>query len=65
MTWLTVTEYLCHKRPRIYSVFSNHNPALSSFVAYHRDCNKSNSTVFICGTGTANSSGTPEIIPGC
>ena len=24
MTWLTLTEYLCHKWPRIYSSFDNH-----------------------------------------
>ena len=29
MTWLTITEYLCHKWTYIYSFYSNHNPALS------------------------------------
>jgi len=28
MTWLTVTEYMCHKWPRRCSVFGNHNPAI-------------------------------------
>jgi hypothetical protein len=32
MTWLTVMEYLCHKWPRICSVFRNHNPILSFFL---------------------------------
>ena len=30
----------------------NHNVILSSFVTYHRDCNKSNTTGFTCGAGT-------------
>ena len=36
MTWLSVTEYRCHKSPRICSVCRNHNPVLSSFVTYHK-----------------------------
>jgi hypothetical protein len=39
MTGLTVTEYLCHKWPRICSIYGNHNPVLSSFMTYHRVCN--------------------------
>ena len=35
MTWLTVTEYLCHKWPHICSVCRNQNPVLSSFMTYH------------------------------
>ena len=31
MTWLTVTEYLCHKLPRICSVCPYHNHTLFSF----------------------------------
>jgi len=38
-TWLTVTEWLCHKWPRICSVCHTHNPVLSSFMAYHWVCN--------------------------
>ena len=41
---LTVTEYLCHKRPRTCSICRNHNLALSSFMTYHRVCSKSNMT---------------------
>jgi len=39
MTWLTVTEYLCHKWPRICSICRIHFPVLSSFMIYHRVCN--------------------------
>ena len=35
MTWLAITEYLCHKWPWMRSVCRNHNPVLSSFIAYH------------------------------
>jgi hypothetical protein len=41
MTWPTVTEYLCHKWPRIYSVCCNRNPVLSSFMTYNRVCSRS------------------------
>jgi len=44
MYCLTVTEYLCHKWPRICSFRRKHNPVLSSFMNYHRVCNKSNTT---------------------
>lgn len=36
MTWVTVTGYLCHKRPLICSVCRSHNPALSPFMIYHQ-----------------------------
>jgi hypothetical protein len=32
--YLTLTEYICHKWPRICSVCRNHNPVLSSFLTY-------------------------------
>ena len=32
MPWLTVTESLCHKLPRICSICRNHNLVLSSFI---------------------------------
>jgi hypothetical protein len=35
-------EYLCHKWPRIFSVWRNQNPVLSSFITYRRLCNKCN-----------------------
>jgi hypothetical protein len=38
ITWLAVTEYQCHKWPRICSVYRNHIPVLSSCLAYHRVC---------------------------
>jgi hypothetical protein len=37
--WLTVTEYMWHKRPRICSTCYKHFPVLSSFINYHRVCN--------------------------
>ena len=58
-TWLTITEYLCHKSPRIYiyiyiySVCRNHNQGLSSFMTYHWICNESNTTSVISAAGTA------------
>ena len=33
---------VCHKWPWRCSVCSNHRPVISSFVTYHRVCNKSN-----------------------
>jgi hypothetical protein len=39
MTWLTVMEYLYHKRPRICFIFGKHFQVLSSFMTYHRVCN--------------------------
>jgi hypothetical protein len=60
-----VTEYLCHKWPWICSICRNHNPVLSSFMTYHRVCNKSNTTGTTCGTGTAYPSRAPEFIVGC
>jgi hypothetical protein len=32
MTWFTITEYMCHKWPRICFVCRNHNPILSLFT---------------------------------
>jgi len=59
MILLTVTEYLCHKWPRIRSVCRN--PVISSFMTYHRVCNKSSTTGVTCEKGTAYSSGAPEL----
>jgi hypothetical protein len=44
MTWLTVTEYLCHKWPRICSTCRKHFPVFSSFMTYHWVCNYRNTT---------------------
>ena len=42
MARLTITEYLCHKWPRICSVCRRHNPViLSSFMTYNHIFNKS------------------------
>ena len=51
MTWSTITEYLCHKWPRICSVCCNYNPVLYSFMINHR-------------TDTAYLSGAPDFITG-
>jgi hypothetical protein len=45
--------YVFINKPRIFSVSLNHNPVLSSFMSYHRVCNKSNTTCGTCGKGTA------------
>ena len=64
MTSLTVTEYPCHKRPRICSVCRNHNPVLSSIITYHLVCNKNKTTGVTTGKGTVYPSGAPEFTPG-
>ena len=61
--WLTVTEYLCHKWPRTSSVCCIHNLVLSSFITYHRVCNKSKTVGVTSGAGTANPSGALAFIP--
>ena len=53
MTWLTVMEYPCHKWPLICSTCRKHFSVLSSFMIYHRVCNKSNTTGATIGAGTA------------
>ena len=60
MTWLTVTEYLCHKWLRICSVCRNHNTVISSFMIYHQVCSNSNTT---SGTGTTYPFGAPGFTP--
>ena len=63
--FLIVTEYLCHKRPRIFFVGRNHNPVLSSFMTYHMVCNKNNTTDATCGAGSAYPSGVqPQLLVG-
>jgi hypothetical protein len=64
MTWLTVTKYLCHKWPQICSDCRNHNPVLSSFMTYHRVCNKNNTTDPTWGAGTVYPSGAHEFALG-
>ena len=62
MSWLTVTEYPCHKWLRICSICRKYFPVLNSFMIYHR--NWSNTTGAICGAGTAYTYGVPELSPG-
>ena len=50
---MTKYEYVCR----------SHNPILSSFMTYHRVCNKSNTTDATCGAGTAYSSRAHEFTP--
>jgi hypothetical protein len=44
-------------------VCRNHIPILSSFMTYHRVCNKSNTTGAMCDAGTAYPSGASEFTP--
>ena len=60
----TVTEYLCHKWPRICSTCRKHFPVLSSFITYHRVFNWSNTTGATSGAGIDNPSGAPDFTPG-
>jgi len=46
------------------SICRNHNPVLSSFMAYHRVYNKSNTMGPTSGAGTAYPSGSLGITPG-
>jgi len=57
---VTVTEYLCHKFPRICSIYRIYKPVLSSFMTYHLLCNKSNTTGVASGAWTAYLSEGPE-----
>ena len=61
MTWLNVTEYLCHRWPRICPVFRSRNTGLN-FFSYDLPpiFNKSNTTGVTSRTETTYSSGVPE-----
>ena len=48
---------------KISSVCCNHNLILSSFMSYHRGCNKCNTRCPTCGGGTVYLSGAPEFTP--
>ena len=48
----------------VYLICRNHNPVYSTFMTYHRICNKSNTADTTCGTGTAYPSGAPEFTSG-
>ena len=45
----------------ICSAYLNSIPVLSTFMTYHRVCNKSNTTGAWHGAGTAHSSGAPHL----
>jgi len=60
----TVTEYLCHKWPRICSTCRKHFPVLSSFITYHRVFNWSNTTGATSGAGIDHPSGAHDFTPG-
>jgi hypothetical protein len=62
ITWLTATEYLCYKWPRIWSTCRIHNPVLSTFMTYHRVSSKSNTTGATFETETFSLS--DELTPG-
>jgi hypothetical protein len=51
--------------PRLVNIFrlSNHNPVLSSFITYHRVCNKSQTTSSTWGRETAYLSRKHELTP--
>jgi hypothetical protein len=55
-------EYLCHKLPRICSVFHNHNPVLSLLMTYHQTIKKSDKTGATSAAGTAYPFGAPKSI---
>ena len=61
ITWLDITEYLCHKCPWISFVCRNHNPVVSSFMTNIRLHN--NKIGVTCGAGTEYPSGAPEFTP--
>ena len=42
----------------------NHNPVFSSFMTYHRVCNKCNTTGVACGAGTAYPSKSNQVHSG-
>ena len=64
MTWLSATEYICQKWPRICSTCRKHFPVPSSFMTYHRVCSYIKMTAITTGAGTAYPLRAPELIPG-
>ena len=52
MTWLTVTEYLCHKWPQICSICPEALPGVFLIHDLSRACNYSNTTGATSGAGT-------------
>ena len=65
MTWLTVTEYICHRWPWLWSNCRKNFMALSLYMTYHRICNWSNTSgVVTSGEETIYPSGAHEFTPG-
>ena len=63
MTWLTSTEYLCHRWPQLCSVCLSHNPVLlSTSMTYYLMFNQSKAIRATRGAGPAYPSGTLEFI---
>ena len=54
LLWLTLTEHLCHKWPRLCSTCRKNFQILSLFKTYHRVCNYSNTKGATIGIGTAH-----------
>jgi hypothetical protein len=61
MNWLTVTECLCYKWPRICSVCCNCSPVFPQ--SWPPGCNKSSTTGATCGSATTHPSGAPKFTP--
>jgi hypothetical protein len=61
MTWLTVTEYLCHKWPSISFTCRKHSP--SSFLIHHKVFNYSSTTGATSRERTPYPSGVTEFTP--
>jgi hypothetical protein len=61
MTWLTVTEYLCHKWSSISFTCRKQSP--SSFLIHHQVCSYSSTAGTTSGEGTAYPSGVAEFTP--
>ena len=64
MTWLTVTEYICHRWPWLWSNCRKNFMALSLYMTYHRICNWSNTSgVVTSGEETIYPSGAHKFTP--
>lgn len=58
-----ISVLVCHKWPRIWSVYRNYNPVLSSFVTYNRFTNDNKPKGATNGDGMPYPSGLPAFIP--
>jgi hypothetical protein len=64
LTSLTVTEYLCHRWPRIYSVCRSNNPVISLLMKCHLRLNNINTTGNTSGAEATYYSGSNEFTLG-